>query len=58
VLIPIGLDDPVWWSIIKWTNTIAARIIGIKKCRAKNRVSVGCDTENPPHNQFTNGFPK
>jgi len=58
VWLPIGFEDPVWCNIIKCTKTIANKIIGIKKCKAKNRVKVGCDTENPPHNQLTNGLPK
>ena len=31
---------------------------GIIKCRAKNRVSVGLPTENPPHIHFTKSSPK
>jgi len=37
---------------------MALRIIGTRKCKAKNRVRVGCDTENPPHSHLTNGFPR
>jgi len=37
---------------------MAAKIIGIRKCKAKNRVRVGCETEKPPHSHLTSGFPK
>jgi len=57
-LVPVGFDDPLLWSINKWINTIALRIIGTKKWRAKNRVRVGCDTENPPQSHLTSGFPR
>lgn len=33
-------------------------IKGIKKCREKNRFSVGFSTENPPQTQKTIFFPK
>ena len=35
----------------------AVMINGRMKWSAKNRVSVGFLTLNPPHNQFTRGFP-
>jgi len=56
--VPVGFDDPFSCSISKWINTIAAKIIGTKKCKAKNRVRVGCETENPPHSQLTRGLPR
>lgn len=57
-LVPVGFDDPFSCNINKWISAIAARIIGTRKCRAKNRVRVGCETENPPHSHLTNGFPR
>lgn len=57
-LVPVGFDEPLLCSISKCTITIAAKIIGTKKCKAKNRVNVGCETENPPHSQPTSGFPR
>lgn len=36
----------------------AAMISGSRKCREKNRVSVGCLTENPPHIHSTRVFPR
>lgn len=57
-LVPVGFDDPFSCSISRWIITTALRIIGTKKCKAKNRVSVGCDTENPPHSHLTSGFPR
>lgn len=57
-LVPVGVDDPVLWSIIRWMMNISEITIGIMKCKAKNRVSVGCPTENPPHIHSTNFFPK
>jgi hypothetical protein len=38
--------------------TMADIIRGSKKCSEKNRVSVGCLTENPPHIHSTSVFPK
>jgi hypothetical protein len=32
-------------------------ISGVMKCREKNRFSVGCETENPPHIHITLLFP-
>lgn len=50
VFVPVGFDDPVSCNKIKWTNTKAAITKGSRKCREKNRFSVGCDTEKFPHN--------
>jgi len=48
-LIPSGFIDPFSWSINRW-RIINRRIMnGIKKCRIKNRFSVGLATANPPH---------
>jgi len=58
VLVPTGFEDPVWCSARKCSITIAAIAMGRKKCRAKNRVSVGCATENPPHIHSTSVFPR
>jgi len=38
---PNGLFDPVSWRNNRWINTIAAITNGIRKCSAKNPVSVG-----------------
>jgi hypothetical protein len=32
-------------------------IIGIRKCREKNRVRVGCEMEGPPQIQITRSLP-
>jgi len=37
--------------------TNAAKIKGIKKCKAKNLFSVGLSTLNPPHSHCTIGSP-
>jgi len=58
VFVPIGFEDPVWCKASRCTITIAAIAIGRKKCSAKNRVSVGCETENPPHIHSTRVFPR
>lgn len=58
VFVPIGFEDPVWCKASRCTMTIAAIAIGRKKCSAKNRVSVGCETENPPHIHSTRVFPR
>jgi hypothetical protein len=46
---PSGLLDPVWCRNSRWTRVIAAIANGIRKCSAKNRVSVALSTANPPH---------
>ena len=54
---PSGLFDPVWCRNNKWINTIAAIANGIRKCNAKNRVSVALSTANPPHTHWIISFP-
>jgi len=54
---PVGLDDPVSCSIAMWTITRIVIIIGVMKCREKNRVRVGCETEKFPHIHSTSDFP-
>ena len=46
---PSGLFDPVWRRNNKWISTIAEITNGIRKCSAKNCVSVALSTANPPH---------
>jgi len=58
VFVPIGLEDPVWCSARRCAIIIAAIAMGKKKCRAKNRVRVGCETENPPHIHSTRDLPR
>jgi hypothetical protein len=57
LLIPNGLEDPVWCKKIRWTITMAAIINGRRKCNAKNRVKVALDTENPPQIHWTMSCP-
>jgi len=54
---PSGLFDPVWCRNSKWIRTIAAITNGIRKCNAKNRVSVALSTVNPPHTHWTTSVP-
>lgn len=54
---PKGLFDPVWCRNNRWINTIAAIMKGIRKCSAKNRVSVALSTAKPPHTHWTTSFP-
>jgi len=39
--VPVGLEDPVSWRVIRCTKVRAAMTIGTKKCSEKNRFSVG-----------------
>jgi len=55
--IPMGLFDPLSWRKIKWKTIIMHIIRGVKKCKIKNRLSVGLLTANPPHNHSTVVFP-
>lgn len=57
VEVPVGFFDPVSCSVIRCMITRIVMIIGSRKCRARNRVRVGCDTENPPHIHSTMVFP-
>jgi hypothetical protein len=54
---PIGLFDPVWWRNSRWIITIPVITNGIRKCKAKNRVSVALSTAKPPHIHCTNSVP-
>lgn len=56
--LPVGLEDPVSWREARCIMVMARITIGVRKCRLKNRVSVGCLTENPPHIHSTMVFPK
>lgn len=57
-LIPMGLFDPVMWSLIRWIIIIPARRIGVIKWREKNRERVAWLIENPPQTHSTKDFPK
>jgi len=57
-LVPMGLFDPVTWSLIRWIITILARIIGVMKWREKNRDRVAWLIEKPPQIHSTKNFPK
>jgi len=54
---PRGLFDPVIWRDVKWAMVRALRIMGIRKCKAKNRVSVALLIENPPQSHSTADVP-
>jgi len=56
-LVPVGFDDPVLCSIMRWTITIIIITIGVITCSEKNRVSVGWETEKFPHSHSTMVFP-
>ncbi len=49
VAVPVGLEDPVSCKVIRWIKVSAAITIGTIKCKEKNRLRVGCDTEKFPH---------
>lgn len=55
--IPRGLFDPVSCRKVRWTSVSPAITNGSRKCRAKNRVSVGLSTENPPQAHSTSVCP-
>lgn len=56
--VPMGLEDPLEWSVMRCTTVSAAIKSGSMKCREKKRVNVGCLTENPPHIHSTKVFPR
>jgi len=53
----VGLEDPFSCSMIRCTNTITVITIGSRKCKEKNRFSVGWETEGPPQTHVTRSFP-
>lgn len=55
--IPRGLFEPDSWRKVRWTKVSPAIRKGKRKCRAKNRVSVGLSTENPPQAHSTMVWP-
>lgn len=55
--IPSGLFEPVSCRKVRWTSVSPAMTNGSKKWRAKNRVSVGLSTENPPQAHSTSVWP-
>lgn len=55
--IPRGLFDPVSCKKVRWTSVSPAMTNGRRKWRAKNRVSVGLSTENPPQAHSTSDWP-
>lgn len=46
--VAVGLEDPPLWRRIRCTNTIAVKARGIRMCRDRNRLRVGCETEKFP----------
>lgn len=50
---PRGLFEPDSWRNVRWIRVRPAIRKGRRKCRAKNRVSVGLSTENPPQAHST-----
>jgi len=57
VFLVVGFEEPLSWREIRWNNTIMVISIGRRKCREKNRFSVGCDTDGPPQIQITSSDP-
>ncbi len=57
VLEPVGFEEPVSCSAIRWTITSAAIAMGVMKWREKNRFRVGWETEKFPHNHWTRSLP-
>jgi hypothetical protein len=57
-LVPIGLFEPVIWSLIRWIIIIPVKMIGVMKWREKNRERVAWLIENPPHTHSTKNFPR
>ena len=55
--VPEGLDEPFSCKRIKWIVTITTIIKGRRKCKEKNRLRVGLETEGPPQIQVTKSFP-
>jgi len=55
--VTVGLDDPFSWRRIRWTKTKTAITIGNRKCKEKNRLRVGWETEGPPQIQVTKSIP-
>jgi len=53
VVVPVGFEDPVLCRVIRCIIERAAISIGTRKCREKNRFSVGWETEKFPHNHWT-----
>jgi len=51
VKVVFGFEDPFSCNIIRWMIINIAMSIGVIKCREKNRVRVGCETEGPPQIQ-------
>lgn len=56
-MIPRGLFEPDSWRKVRWIRVRPAIIKGRRKCRAKNRVSVGLSTEKPPQAHSTRVCP-
>lgn len=55
--IPRGLFDPDSCRKVRWIMVRPAIMNGRRKWRAKNRVSVGLSTENPPQAHSTRVCP-
>jgi hypothetical protein len=54
---PVGFEEPVSCRAIRWMITRAAIAMGVMKCREKNRLRVGCETEKFPHSHCTRSLP-
>ena len=54
---PRGLLEPDSCRKVKWMRVSPVIMNGRRKCRAKNRVSVGLSTENPPQAHSTMVWP-
>jgi len=53
----VGLEEPVSCKSTMWVIAIASRATGSRKCSEKNRFSVGCEMDGPPHNHVTRSLP-
>lgn len=57
VCVPDGFLDPFLCRNIRWIIAVARMAIGRIKCSEKNRFSVGCEMDGPPHSQVVNSLP-
>jgi hypothetical protein len=54
---PVGFVEPIWCKNIRCSVITIRVIMGVRKCREKNRVRVGFLTEGPPQIQVTRVLP-
>jgi len=57
VIVLDGFEDPFSCSIMRCIIIVTMITIGRMKCREKNRLRVGLDTEGPPQIQMVKSFP-